>query len=448
MKTSFCFFASLLAWIFWPSVLSAQPQPDNEWVIQLSYSTVCGERTSCLVVRAQDAGVDDDGRALFVVTVEDVVPTSASNPSADERTQDWLVVLEDETVANTTLLAEWTEHDERSSQVDMNTYSYEETHFGTWYNDVWITLQLSPLAVLRFSVESGDRMMSYYNSSHRSRDWGDFRFRESWSLVACDEEGDIISYGEGEYDSVDGAWMAIPTVSLDVDFAVFGWREAELGTCALTIDSSATPLGTTDGFIIHGHPGTAEDASLRVVAASHRILFVELRDDTWIEGSDSWLFDDHLEIWLGGRLPNPSSDCLLPGTRPLFQWGISLDGSEVYPAFGDPRLAPEVTAHRPEGSNVVRLRIVLPEMPELRNDLSGQPFESLTLVYSDSDDGLQQERLIATSRLEYGRWDTLGELFQVETIRAVCSLVDGRLDHQLSPLESHRTAAASSFYSN
>ena len=42
-------------------------------------------------------------------------------------------------------------------------------------------------------------------------------------------------------------------------------------------------------------------------------------------------------------------------------------------------------------------------------DANSLPGPRFTLVYSDSDDGIHQKRLIATSQLVFGKWWTLGE---------------------------------------
>jgi hypothetical protein len=60
-----------------------------------------------------------------------------------------------------------------------------------------------------------------------------------------------------------------------------------------------------------------------------------------------------------------------------------------------------------------RFRIVLPGNPT-----------SLTVVYSDSDDGVRQKRLIATSNLVFGRTWTVGSVTAIARQRAVC-VVDG-----------------------
>ena len=48
----------------------------------------------------------------------------------------------------------------------------------------------------------------------------------------------------------------------------------------------------------------------------------------------------------------------------------------------------------------------------------------LTVVYSDSDDGTRQKRLIATSNLEFGRTWTIGSVSPIGPRRAAC-VVDG-----------------------
>jgi hypothetical protein len=54
----------------------------------------------------------------------------------------------------------------------------------------------------------------------------------------------------------------------------------------------------------------------------------------------------------------------------------------------------------------------------------------VTLVYSDSDDGRRQERLIATSALEFGHAWTLGEAWAPPPNRVRCEAKDGVLQFQ------------------
>lgn len=95
------------------------------------------------------------------------------------------------------------------------------------------------------------------------------------------------------------------------------------------------------------------------------------------------------------------------------QWGIMLDG-EVVPAHGKPKKKPRVEVAR--DGNVVRMRVKLP-----------QPAPMVAFVYSDSDDGRSQERLISTSSLEFGKNHTLGRTRRVAHEDALCRLEDSKL---------------------
>jgi hypothetical protein len=53
--------------------------------------------------------------------------------------------------------------------------------------------------------------------------------------------------------------------------------------------------------------------------------------------------------------------------------------------------------------------------------------QRITVVYSDSDDGEAQERLIATSPLKFGRNETLGEITDVPESAARCTWHHGAI---------------------
>src|SRR4029079_18878154 len=82
-----------------------------------------------------------------------------------------------------------------------------------------------------------------------------------------------------------------------------------------------------------------------------------------------------------------------PDANPL-QWAVALDG-RVVRARGTPAADPTARVTVTPGG--ARFRVVLPDKGA-----------SLTVVYSDSDDGIHQKRLIATSLLRYGKAWTIG----------------------------------------
>ena len=141
--------------------------------------------------------------------------------------------------------------------------------------------------------------------------------------------------------------------------------------------------------------GDSADSEMWVVMSSDGVLFVEVVDDRLVPSAKSWVKADHLELWTTEKDSNPSSGCLQPDPDAMaLQWGIGL-GGEVYKGHGAPADNPTVRVARTERG--ARFRIVLPKEGP-----------GLTVVYSDSDDGVQAKRHIATSQLVPGKWWTLG----------------------------------------
>ena len=113
------------------------------------------------------------------------------------------------------------------------------------------------------------------------------------------------------------------------------------------------------------------------------------------------------------------SGCFQPDPdAKALQWGIALDG-QVYKAHGAPVASPTVRVTRTDGT---RFRIVLPDEGT-----------GLTVVYSDSDDGARQKRLIATSKLEFGRTWTIGGVTTIGAGRATCVVTGGALRPKVAP---------------
>ncbi len=103
-----------------------------------------------------------------------------------------------------------------------------------------------------------------------------------------------------------------------------------------------------------------------------------------------------------------------PDTRPT-QWGVLMSG-DVKRAAGPAPEAP-VAAKVERRGEVVRYVVEIPSMPPL-----------FTVLYSDSDDGRSQERLIATSTLRGGQADSFGAARPISATQARCGLKDGRFD--------------------
>jgi len=215
--------------------------------------------------------------------------------------------------------------------------------------------------------------------------------------------------------------VIIPKLDLPAAFVKDGWSTTALAGCAARVD------GREHGFTIHGEKSAADDdAEMRVVMSSGGVLFVEVADDRIVPSARSWVKADHLELWrVVGQANRSSGFCFQPDpNETALQWGVGL-GGEVHQGHGAPGTSPSVRVARTERG--ARFRIVLPHQ--------GQ---GLTVVYSDSDDGAHQKRLIATSELEFGRPFTVGDVTSIARKRARCVVEGGELRPQIAPLRRAR----------
>jgi hypothetical protein len=201
---------------------------------------------------------------------------------------------------------------------------------------------------------------------------------------------------------------ALPIPLLDaLPAAVRGpLADVGLGTCALRMNASGKL-----GYLLRGAPGEPSDAALAVLAIDENTLLVEIEDDLRVTDSTSWLYDDHLEIWVSADTGG-EGECRARRSTAR-QWGIRVADGRVFPAHGSPEpLAVEVVRL---DDRRARMRIALP------------PHTRVSVVYSDSDDGQTQERLLSTSKLIFGDGGTLSPIQRVKARAAVCSVAEGKL---------------------
>ena len=158
--------------------------------------------------------------------------------------------------------------------------------------------------------------------------------------------------------------------------------------------------------------------SFSVVRAQSGELFVEVQDDRWTGPSKKWLLDDHLELWLATGLSGSQKECSDPKAPGAKQWGVRVADGAVFPAFGDPteKLEVERVDVQRGKAKAVRFKLKLPPS-----------FDAVSVVYSDSDDGKSQKRLIGTSKLKLGVADTLGTWWVVKPEQAVCEVKEKAL---------------------
>jgi len=79
------------------------------------------------------------------------------------------------------------------------------------------------------------------------------------------------------------------------------------------------------------------------------------------------------------------------------------------------------TAELEVKGSLVRVRLRLPE----------GVWQAITVVYSDSDDGVKQERLLATSQFAFPQAATLGVLHPIDPKQATCVVENGALTPKL-----------------
>jgi hypothetical protein len=211
-----------------------------------------------------------------------------------------------------------------------------------------------------------------------------------WSAPLCDDSETDPSYLEPgpEY-----RYTSIPKLSTSSAFAV-SWSSAPFPDNCVTV--SAGEYG--DGYLIYGKYGSRTDSRMKVVRVSNKEFLVEVADDAFIFGDPNWLNEDHLEVWEGSKLPSYMG-CL--EKRKASQWGIRLSDGKVFPARGAPKENPAVElAELPAsgGMNVKRLKLTFPA-----------PAESVSFVYSDTDDGKKVERLTGTSKVMLKDSNSLGK---------------------------------------
>jgi hypothetical protein len=293
---------------------------------------------------------------------------------------------------------------------------------GRWYGWNEGTLSLDPVASLSESTIAGDG----FGCGFRRREWlwpsfsGSTTWvRESGQGLGSREKVEVRTDFFGTHRCRSYAYDAIPAVKLDKGLLKDGWSSTALGRCALDVDGSSG-----HGFVTFGDHGDRDDARFRVVLAAHTLL-VEVNDDVFTGASASWVNDDHLEVWLGFEFDSwfPPFDTEQEHEDKLrsMQWGIRIADARVFPGAGKPTEL--LDAQRAVvDAHTVRLRIDLPEK-----------FKTITVVYSDSDDGQKQKSLLATSRLVFDVGSSLGLPAPIDPARATCKVIGGKLEPVLTP---------------
>jgi len=393
---------------------------------------VCGDRRPCRVVEELAAGKAADGAPLRVLHLgfgpASAAPAEAEDEEGDDGADEsecepfeyWLVV--GEPVRSVQKLLDICNDGYGASGVGEDSVEVEANRFrhGRYGGSAWrwsrtVTVQLSPLRILD-DAHSDDYMGSDSNASSSTWSWVDFAGRGEATAPPCGPDGAPLDTSEHPDAALaEARWLAIPQVALPAAFAKGDWRTTQLASCAAHVDAGAGEGDAPRGFIVHGASGDPSDARMAVVAGADGALYVEIQDDRIVSGNRRWIFEDHLELWASDDAG--TVDCVDPKapTRAV-QWGVRISDGKVFPAAGAPRAPLAVERASAQAGAPVRLRIALPPGSD-----------RVTVVYSDSDDGTSQERLIATSQIVFGKSWSLGRLLAIPAGAATCIVERGAL---------------------
>ncbi|HWJ56893.1 MAG TPA: hypothetical protein VNR90_11735, partial [Vicinamibacterales bacterium] len=324
--------------------------------------------------------------------------------------------------------------DEISVDAATKTFTHKQSGGSNWRWDTTTTFGLDPFR----TVSEGHSSLWILDEDGTSTSWelsyDTFEGKESWSAPDCEgrrkqaEAAKKLDGGAGLDESAASLSyeaVAIPRVELPAAFVKDGWRTTALGNCGAPVD------GDTHGFAVYGGKGHAADAAMRVVVSKDGVLFVEIADDRWTREGKSWVKEDHIELWLaepgGAGHPDRCYDDLpnapppeKPEPDPSRQWGIRISDGQVFPGFGSPEPLAGVEVVR--SGSAARARIPVGDWLKTEDQQN-----AITVVYSDSDDGVRQKRLIATSQLDRrrGKEFSLGSVRTVDPAEATC-VVKGR----------------------
>ena len=437
---------------------AAEPPVSEEQLAQDLDRRLCSERRCC-VSALEDAGKDGKGRALVVATVDMaaascVAPASAPAQDGGQEEEDChayevrLVAHAAGKVDAQQLLvamcndgygAAGIGEDETAVDPVARTFTHGRSGGSAWRWGDSTTVGLDPLRIVSRSDTSFWTLDQ--EGTFASSEWNMDTFAGSTTVSTPDCDGRRKQEAARQRDptltsdeaaaSKSMQSVPIPRVQLPPAFVADAWRTTALAACAAFID------GDQRGFAIHGGPGKADDATLRVVVSSDGVLFAEISDDLWTTQGKSWVKEDHLELWLApdaSGAPNQSCDdpAASPATArdPSRQWGIRISDGAVFAGFGSPRPLANVEVARAGSS--ARIKIPLRDQP-------ADAWQALAVVYSDSDDGTQQERLIATSQVERGHAGTLGHMIGIDASAASCvtDVATGALRIVRPPLQLH-----------
>jgi hypothetical protein len=378
----------------------------------------CSTTKPCHVTDVKDAGADGATRLQVVELAYVDDPKQGFKEAGFDDCNRWALALvrtDGGTISSVRRLIEFCNDGYGASGVGEDSWSVDGTRLkiGTYggSNWRWYKATTIDLATMQLAETTDDSFFSSNPAIEVTTTWNDDRFEgtSSWKAELC---------GKPEPKT----WRAslIPAVEIPDGF---DWKFQSLGDCASVIDGQDGE-GWARGYVIHGDRGSAADTSMKVLASTSGTLFVDVIDDAIVASKKSWIHGDHLELWVSPESPKTMEfDCLDPKDKgTAWQWGIDAVDGAIHAAHGKP--SAKLKAERVRTAKGVRYKVELPA-----------DTKALTVVYSDSDDGTSQERLIATSTFEFGRVQSMGALHKVDAKHATCERDAKELALERKPID-------------
>ena len=372
---------------------------------------LCVGRASCKVASVTKVDADAD-RAQVVVTLLTREPDADAAFPGCTPGEHWLVTGSPDKPVRRQLLATGFSGQCASvgddATISRSTFDFEDMS-GGGHPDHYTHANSLTLAPLGYAAEHGSDAMRFPGTNVVEYDWSWLKFAGtgSASYFLCDAAGEAVDDGPA---GPSIKWITVPALPTSIP------NVTHLGACATAVD------GSQNGFTIYGKPSTAADASFRAAIVGGELV-VEVTDDHWVGPGTDWTFDDHLELWLAReQSPLQLDKCEDLRAAGAQQWGVRIADGAVFSGSGHPseKLKVRRSPTTAKAGEPVLLSITLPAWFDAKTS-------GITLVYSDSDDGKTQKRLISTSELQFAKPWSLGRARAISRREATCIMSGGQL---------------------
>ncbi len=281
-------------------------------------------------------------------------------------------------------------------ELDEQSLRQTRTVGSAWSWTRTCTLELSPLRVRSFG-QTHESLLCASSSESRSLDVDQALERVVWSAPLCLEGG----RAECRPDLFAGSFASIPLHRVRALAGAPRPAPAD-ARCRLALRgqgylqaAASEPDGPTDAEAL----AWAEDDGRRL------LLGLEVRDDRFVREAARPEAADHVELWLSARRYGYRDPCV-PARAPGLVRYLILPGPAGPRVLAPGQRAPlEVSAAARWTAGRLLLSL------ELRGGARRSALEgSVSVVYSDSDDGKRAKYRIASSRLRDGDPRSLGQL--------------------------------------